>query len=83
MITKFITNVSVKFDPFKRSDNACRFFLAQLPANARTTMKISTTILPRNSQEESMLYIKLSKSLTPTYTIRQIFKEPGIDWPMV
>ncbi|KAL8791540.1 MAG: hypothetical protein Q9195_005868 [Heterodermia aff. obscurata] len=59
MNTKFITNVSVKFNPFKRSSNACRFFLAQLPANARTTMKISTTILLRDSQEESMLHIKL------------------------
>lgn len=59
MITQFITDVSVKFNPFRRSGNACRFFLAQLPANARTTMKIKTTLLSRNSEEKSTLRLKM------------------------
>jgi len=62
MITKFITDISVKFNPFRKSGNACRFFLAQLPANARTFMKINTTILPQGSKEKSMLHVKLSTS---------------------
>ena len=60
MITQFITDVSVKLNPFSRSGNACRFFLAQLPANARTTMKINTKVLSRNSEEQSMLRLKMS-----------------------
>lgn len=66
MITKFITDVSVKFNPFRKSGNACRFFLAQLPANARATMKINTTILAKHSKEQSMLHVRLSaSSLSP------------------
>jgi len=60
MITKFITDISVTFNPFKKSGNACRFFLAQLPANARTFMKIHTTLLPQGSKEKSTLNVKLS-----------------------
>lgn len=80
MITQFITDVTIKFNPFKRSGNACRFFLAQLPANARTMMRINTTILPRNSEEQSMLRLKMKngKELhldTETMKIEDIVEE--------
>ena len=61
MLTKFITEVTTTFNPFKRAGRTCRVFLAHLPANARTIMKISTKILPRDSQELSQLKLKFSK----------------------
>jgi len=58
MITKFLTDVTTKFNPFTKRAKTCRSFLAHLPPNARQTMKIKTTILPRDSQEPSSIYVK-------------------------
>ncbi|MCJ1455098.1 39S ribosomal protein L44, mitochondrial [Mycoblastus sanguinarius] len=58
MITKHITEVTTKFNPFKKPAKTCRVFLAHLPANARTTMKVNTTVLTRDSQEPSFLKLK-------------------------
>ncbi|KAL9637936.1 MAG: hypothetical protein Q9164_001889 [Protoblastenia rupestris] len=58
MITKHITEVSTKFNPFKKPAKTCRVFLAYLPANARQNMKIDTKVLPRDSQENSELRLK-------------------------
>ncbi|MCJ1289701.1 39S ribosomal protein L44, mitochondrial [Xylographa vitiligo] len=58
MITKFITDVSTKFNPFSKRAKTCRIFLAQLPPNARQTMKINTKLLPRSSKEASTLSLK-------------------------
>jgi large subunit ribosomal protein L53 len=60
MITKFLTDVTTKFNPFTKRAKTCRSFLAHLPPNARQTMKIKTTILPRDSQEPSSIYVKFS-----------------------
>ena len=60
MITKFITDVSTKFNPFSKRAKTCRIFLAQLPPNARQTMKINTKLLPRSSKEASTLSLKFS-----------------------
>ena len=62
MITKFITDVSTKFNPFSKRGKICRIFLAQLPPNARQNMKINTKILPRTSREGSSLSLKFSTS---------------------
>lgn len=61
MLTKFITEVTTSFNPFKRPGRTCRVFLAHLPANARSTMKITTKILPRDSQDLSLLKLKFSR----------------------
>lgn len=58
MITKHITEVTTRFNPFKKPSKTCRVFLAYLPANARTRMKINTTVLPRDSPETSFLKLK-------------------------
>ncbi|MCJ1338792.1 39S ribosomal protein L44, mitochondrial [Bachmanniomyces sp. S44760] len=58
MITKFLTEVSTRFNPFAKRARICRIFLAQLPPNARTTMKITTKLLPRESMEGSVLKLK-------------------------
>ncbi|MCJ1344172.1 39S ribosomal protein L44, mitochondrial [Peltigera leucophlebia] len=58
MITKFITEVSTKFNPFNKPGKTCRSFLAHLPANARQTMKVNAIVLPRNSGDPSSLFLK-------------------------
>lgn len=64
MITKFITEVSTKFNPFNKQGRTCRSFLAHLPANARQTLKVNAIVLPRNSRDPSSLLLKFSKFLT-------------------
>ena len=65
MITKHITEVITKFNPFTKPAKTCRIFLAHLPANARTTMKINATVLKRDSQEPSFLKLKFSTCFAP------------------
>lgn len=60
MITKHITEVATRFNPFTKASKTCRVFLANLPANARTSMKINAAVLPRDSQEPSSLKLKFS-----------------------
>ena len=66
MITKHITEVTTRFNPFAEPSKICRVFLAQLPANARTTMKISTTLFQRDSKEPSFLKLKFSTYIAST-----------------
>jgi large subunit ribosomal protein L53 len=63
MITKFITDVSTRFNPFSPRAKTCRSFLSHLPPNARQTMKINAKLLPRDSKEASFLNLKFSRSI--------------------
>ncbi|KAI9806830.1 MAG: 39S ribosomal protein L44, mitochondrial [Piccolia ochrophora] len=58
MITRFLTDVSTTFTPFSHHSKTARLFLSLLPSNARQTMKITTTLLPRGSQDRSTLSLK-------------------------
>ncbi|KAI9758801.1 MAG: hypothetical protein M4579_002815 [Chaenotheca gracillima] len=58
MITRHITAVTTKFNPFSRDARTARIFLSMLPPNARTAMKIDTKILARDSKEPSTLHLK-------------------------
>ena len=61
MMTKFLTEVSAKFNPFSVGAKPARLFLTYLPPNARATgMAIKTTMLPRSSKEPSSLRLKFS-----------------------
>jgi large subunit ribosomal protein L53 len=61
MITRFITEVNTKFNPFSATAKPARLFLSFLPPNARATgMNISTTLLPRGSADPSSLSVKFS-----------------------
>lgn len=60
MITKFMTEVTTRFNPFSPSARSARLFLAQLPPNARQTMAVNTTLLPQKSTEPSSLMLKFS-----------------------
>lgn len=55
MQTRFLTSLRTTFNPFSRASKVPRLFLALLPPNARQTLKISVTQLPRASTEPSVL----------------------------
>ncbi|KAK1752475.1 39S ribosomal protein L53/MRP-L53-domain-containing protein [Echria macrotheca] len=59
MITRFITDVTTRFNPFSPRAKAARLFLTRLPPGARASgMNIATQLLPRTSTEPSSLHIK-------------------------
>ncbi|RYP09241.1 hypothetical protein DL770_002248 [Monosporascus sp. CRB-9-2] len=59
MITRFITEVNTKFNPFSTRSRATRLFLSSLPPNARANgMQINTKLLPRTSTEPASLHVK-------------------------
>ncbi|KAH7170921.1 ribosomal protein L44 [Dactylonectria macrodidyma] len=59
MITKFMTEVTAKFNPFSACAKPARLFLTLLPPTARANgMAISTTLLPRTSTDPSSLRVK-------------------------
>jgi large subunit ribosomal protein L53 len=59
MITRFITDVNLKFNPFSVRSRATRLFLTFLPPNARASgMHINTTLLPRTTDQPGSLHIK-------------------------
>ena len=69
MLTRFITDVSTRFNPFSPKAKAARLFLSFLPPNARSDgMNITTQLLPRNSTESPLLYVKFSTSLSHCHT---------------
>ncbi|KFG87616.1 ribosomal protein L44 [Metarhizium anisopliae] len=59
MMTKFVTEITAKFNPFSACAKPARLFLTFLPPNARANgTSITTTLLPRNSTEASSLRVK-------------------------
>jgi large subunit ribosomal protein L53 len=64
MITKFMTEVTAKFNPFSTCAKPARLFLTFLPPNVRANgTVVNTALLPRDSAENSSLRVKFS---TPT-----------------
>ena len=63
MITKYLVEVGVRFNPFSAQSKAVRLFLTNLPAKARQSgILITTAMLARQSTEPSSLKIKYSKT---------------------
>lgn len=61
MITRFLTDVRVKFNPFSRTSKSARVFLSLIPPSARADgMKIESKMLPRDSKEPAELALKFS-----------------------
>lgn len=76
MITQFLTSATAKFNPFSASAKAARIFLAQLPPNARSTMQVKTTVLPKTSTEPAALSLEFKDGKTMSFDLeRQKFKE--------
>lgn len=66
MITRFITDVTTRFNPFSPRARSARLFLSFLPPNARASgMNIKTQLLPRTSTEPSTLHVKFSQCCPP------------------
>lgn len=61
MITKFMTEVTAKFNPFSTCAKPARLFLTFLPPNVRANgTVVNTALLPRDSAESSSLRVKFS-----------------------
>ncbi|KAL5116918.1 39S ribosomal protein L44, mitochondrial [Pleosporales sp. CAS-2024a] len=59
MITRFLTDVRVTFNPFSLRSKPARLFLSLIPPNARADgMKIESKMLPRTSKEPASLAVK-------------------------
>ncbi len=67
MLTRFISEVTTRFNPFSPQARAARLFLTQLPPQARQQgMVVTTLLLPRTSTEPSTLTVKFSTSSPPS-----------------
>lgn len=66
MITRFLTSVSTAFSPFNpKSGKTARNFLALLPPNARSTMKIDIKQLSKaDANKPALLALKFSTALS-------------------
>jgi hypothetical protein len=63
MITRFLTEVRLSFNPFSLRSKPARLFLSLIPPNARADgMKIDSKMLPRESKEPARLAVKFSTS---------------------
>lgn len=60
MITRFLTDVSASLNPFSPRAKTVRSFLALLPANARSTMKVNVKMLPRTHPDPGSLSLQFS-----------------------
>jgi len=51
MITRYFTSTTISFNPFVRGGRTARIFASLLPPDARATgVKVTTTVLPRDSK---------------------------------
>jgi len=81
MLTRFITEVNTKFNPFSIHSRATRLFLSNLPPNARAMgMQINTVMLARTSAEPNSISVKFKdgKEMTldsETMGIKSIIEE--------
>lgn len=61
MITRFITEVATKVNPFSPKSKSVRLFLTSLPAQVRSQgTAVSTKMLPRSTVERNALLVKFS-----------------------
>lgn len=61
MITRFLTEVRVAFNPFSPRSKPARLFLSLIPADARSNgMLVQSTMLPRTSKQNATLGVKFS-----------------------
>ncbi|SPO00950.1 probable ribosomal protein YmL44, mitochondrial [Cephalotrichum gorgonifer] len=63
MMTKFLTEVTTKFNPFSPNARSARLFLSLLPPDARNTIAVKTTLLPQRSTEPSSLSVKFKDGM--------------------
>jgi large subunit ribosomal protein L53 len=78
MITKFLTEVTAKFNPFQPCAKPARLFLTLMPPKARTSgTSITTTLLPRDSADPSSVRVKFKDGKEITFDCQK-YKIQGI-----
>ncbi|RDA88145.1 hypothetical protein CP532_6780 [Ophiocordyceps camponoti-leonardi (nom. inval.)] len=81
MITKYLTEVTAKFNPLSKCSKPARLFLTYLPPDIRTKgTSVSTKLLPRESKESSSVMVKFKdgrelKFSCEKYNIKGIVEE--------
>lgn len=61
MITRFITEITTKFNPFAASARSARLFLTNIPPSARAQGTLITTkLLSPSAAEKTSLQVKFS-----------------------
>jgi large subunit ribosomal protein L53 len=71
MITRFLTEVRVAFNPFSPRSKPARLFLSLIPADARANgMSVQSKMLPRTSKENATLGVKFSTCIHLRYMER-------------
>ncbi|KAF4594719.1 ribosomal protein L44 [Ophiocordyceps camponoti-floridani] len=59
MITKYLTEVTAKLNPFSPCAKSARLFLTHLPPDIRSHgTAVSTQLIPRSSKESSSVIVK-------------------------
>ena len=81
MITKYITGITTTFSPFNpRSGKTIRNFLAQLPPNARSTMRIGVKMLgQKDAAKPALLDLTFSMSFSPLHVFLCVPQFPATD----
>lgn len=70
MMTRFITEVNTKFNPFSVGSRSARLFLTNIPPAARSQgVSINTKLLPRMATEKTSLQIKFSTVIPLSHTM--------------
>jgi len=73
MITKYLTSVTAKINPFSRRSHAIRVFLSMIPSEARNDIKISTRVVHRLSPSALDIKFKDGKEINVN------LKETGVN----
>lgn len=60
MITRYLTDITARFNPFSHSAKSARVFLSMINSDARNDIQIKTTVLSRTSKANPSLDIKFS-----------------------
>lgn len=60
MIVRYISNVTIAFNPFSPRARTARLFMSLLPPDARTMMKVNTKVLPRTSELGGSIHVVFS-----------------------
>ena len=68
MISRFLTEVSTRFNPFSKPAKTARIFLSLLPPNARQEMKVDVKTLPMAVTEPVTLHLKFSMFFFATFS---------------
>ncbi|RCI14581.1 hypothetical protein L249_6813 [Ophiocordyceps polyrhachis-furcata BCC 54312] len=69
MMTKFLTEITTKFNPLSTCSKPARLFLTYLPPDIRSKgTSVCTKLLPRDSKEPSSVMVKFKDGRELTFS---------------